>query len=89
MERVMTQMPDIHRLANGTIDYDFYRARAATLRAQRLHQAFPAPRGLARGIPIVAGVIGGLLLGLTVAPSAEQKPTASPVVASHSASALH
>ena len=85
----MTQMPDIHRLSNGAIDYDFYRARAATLRAQRLHQAFPAARGLARGIPVVAGVIGGLLLGLTVGPSTEQKPTASPVVASHRPSAQH
>jgi hypothetical protein len=85
----MTQMPDIHRLSNGTIDYDFYRARAATLRAQRLQHAFPAARGLARGIPVIAGVIGGLLLGLTVAPSAEQKLTAPPVVASHSASAQH
>jgi hypothetical protein len=34
----MTQSQDVRRLRDGSIDYDFYRARATTLRAQMIRE---------------------------------------------------
>jgi hypothetical protein len=34
----MTQNPDIRRLSNGTIDYDFYRDRALVMRSEAMRE---------------------------------------------------
>ena len=52
----MTDRPTFHRRPDGSIDFDFYRARAATLRQQAL-------RDLAheRIAPVGAAVMAGAL----------------------------
>jgi hypothetical protein len=61
---------EIRQVRDGTIDYAFYRTRAAHLRTQRVRRT---ARTVGRLLPVVIGVVIGLLLGLTVATRAEQK----------------
>lgn len=57
----MTQNPDIRRLSNGTIDYDYYRDRARVMRSEAMREML-RPRAGSR-----AGSRAGLWLALSAA----------------------
>ena len=73
----------IRQLRDGSIDYDFYRARGASLRRQSLRDAVVAAKTLVRFVPVVIGTVSGLLLGLTVASTADHKHAQSAAAELH------
>jgi hypothetical protein len=44
MEAIMSEMQDVRRNSDGSIDFDFYRARARTLRRAHIAQVGRASR---------------------------------------------
>lgn len=58
MQHTLESRDRIHRLANGTIDYDWYIARADALRHETLHGQRPvacAATGRGSAMPVFGG----------------------------------
>jgi hypothetical protein len=56
----MTEPPTFRRHADGSIDFDFYRARAADLRRQAMRDV--ANQHIAPAFTVMAGALGFALL---------------------------
>jgi hypothetical protein len=57
-----TQHQQIRRLSNGTIDIDFYRAQALTLRGQARRDFLKGRAGVTRAVIVAAIMFGPLVL---------------------------
>jgi hypothetical protein len=57
LENPMHEAPDVQRRSDGSIDFDFYRARATALRHQALRDAATLPIGSASTL-VMAGGLG-------------------------------
>jgi hypothetical protein len=56
MEHAMTEFHDVRRHRDGSINFDFYRKRAATLRAEMLREGLHLSAGV-RSIVLTAASI--------------------------------